>query len=54
MIDRFERQIAFEAEPGDEVRAKALEIADKCPVHRTLASRSAIVTEVRPGVGSRR
>jgi uncharacterized OsmC-like protein/pimeloyl-ACP methyl ester carboxylesterase len=52
MIDRFDRTVTFENDPGDEVRAKALEIADKCPVHRTLESRSAIVTSVQVGSAS--
>lgn len=46
VIDRFDRTICFDTDPGEEVRAKALEIADKCPVHRTLQNRSAIVTTV--------
>lgn len=46
MIDRFDRRIIFAEDPGEEVMAKAVEIAGKCPVHRTLESRSAILTEV--------
>ena len=46
LIDRFDRTIGFETDPGVEVCAKALEIADKCPVHRTLESRPTIVTTV--------
>jgi len=34
--DHFERRIELEAPLDDERRAKLLEIADKCPVHRTL------------------
>ncbi len=30
----------------DDQRAKLLEIADKCPVHRTLESASSIVTRL--------
>ncbi len=45
MIDRFERVLHI---TGDELtdadRAKLLEIADKCPVHRTLEASSSIVT----------
>lgn len=48
LIDRFERLISFESEPGEEVRAKAVEIAGKCPVHRTLENRSTIATTVSP------
>src|SRR3546814_3741569 len=34
--DRFNRHIAFEGALADDRRDKLLEIADKCPVHRTL------------------
>lgn len=44
-IDRFERHITVEGDYSAEDRAKILEIADKCPVHRTLDGRSAIVTK---------
>jgi len=37
-IDRIERAITFEGDLSAEQRAKLLEIADKCPVHRTLKS----------------
>jgi putative redox protein len=47
MIDRFERVVTV---TGDDLtadhRAKLLEIADKCPVHRTLESASSIVTRL--------
>jgi putative redox protein len=46
-IDQFERRITFETDPGPEVTEKIAEIADKCPVHRTLEARSVIVTEVK-------
>ena len=38
MIDRIERVITLEGDLDAEQRAKLLEIADKCPVHRTLKS----------------
>ena len=38
MVDRIERAIAFEGALDDAQRKKLLEIADKCPVHRTLTS----------------
>ena len=44
MIDRIDRSIAFEGELDNEQRAKLLEIADKCPVHRTLTSEIEIRT----------
>ena len=45
-IDRFEREIAIDGAIDAALRAKLLEIADKCPVHRTLESSSAIVTTI--------
>jgi putative redox protein len=45
-VDRFERRITFETDPGPAVTDKIEEIADKCPVHRTLEARSHIVTKV--------
>ena len=38
MIDRIERAITFEGDLDAEQRAELMEIADKCPVHRTLRS----------------
>lgn len=43
-IDRFERRIAIEGDLDAETRARLLEIADRCPVHRTLEAGAAIVT----------
>ena len=37
-IDHIDRAIAFEGDLTAEQRARLLEIADKCPVHRTLKS----------------
>jgi putative redox protein len=37
-LDRIERHITFEGPLDDAQRAKLMEIADKCPVHRTLES----------------
>ena len=37
-IDKIERVVAFEGDLDDATKAKLLEIADKCPVHRTLRS----------------
>jgi putative redox protein len=48
-IDHIERAITFEGDLSAEQRAKLLEIADKCPVHRTLKSEVDIkTTEVAP------
>jgi len=38
MLDRIERTIALAGELTEGQRRKALEIANKCPVHRTLTS----------------
>lgn len=43
-VDRIERVIAMEGQLDAEQRAKLMEIADKCPVHRTLESEISIVT----------
>jgi uncharacterized OsmC-like protein/alpha-beta hydrolase superfamily lysophospholipase len=44
MISRIERTIAMEGDLDAEQRVKLMEIADKCPVHRTLTSEISIVT----------
>ena len=44
MISRIERTIAMEGNLDAEQRRKLMEIADKCPVHRTLTSEIDIVT----------
>ncbi len=43
-IDRFERTIRFGAGTPEEERMRLLEIADRCPVHRTLERGAAVVT----------
>jgi uncharacterized OsmC-like protein/alpha-beta hydrolase superfamily lysophospholipase len=45
-IDRFERVISVEGGVDAATAAKLSEIAGKCPVHRTLEARSAVVTKV--------
>jgi putative redox protein len=44
MLDRIDRAIAMEGNLDAEQRQKLMEIADKCPVHRTLTSEIHIVT----------
>jgi uncharacterized OsmC-like protein/fermentation-respiration switch protein FrsA (DUF1100 family) len=44
MLDRIERAITLEGELDDVQRGRLLEIADKCPVHRTLSSEVEIKT----------
>lgn len=44
MLDQIEREISIEGTLDAEQRKKLMEIADKCPVHRTLHSEIRIVT----------
>ena len=44
MLDQIERVISIEGALDAEQRTKLMEIADKCPVHRTLKSEIRIVT----------
>jgi uncharacterized OsmC-like protein/pimeloyl-ACP methyl ester carboxylesterase len=44
MLDQIDRSIAMEGALDAEQRKKLMEIADKCPVHRTLTSEIHIVT----------
>jgi putative redox protein len=43
-IDHFERHITIEGDIDAETRERLLEIADKCPVHRTLENGSVVHT----------
>jgi uncharacterized OsmC-like protein/pimeloyl-ACP methyl ester carboxylesterase len=45
-IDRIERLITLAGDLDDTTRARLLEIADKCPVHRTLTSEVDIQTDL--------
>jgi len=45
MLDQIERDIAIDGALDAEQRRKLMEIADKCPVHRTLTSEIRIVTK---------
>ena len=47
-IDRIERELDITGDLDDAQRQKLLEIADKCPVHRTLESENLIVTSLKP------
>ncbi|HUF08482.1 MAG TPA: alpha/beta fold hydrolase [Rhodothermales bacterium] len=44
LIDRVEREIEIYGDLDDEQRARLIEIADRCPVHRTLKGDISIVT----------
>ena len=48
MLDQIERVIRIDGELDAEQRKKLMEIADKCPVHRTLTSEIRIVTKEEP------
>ena len=45
-IDRIERRLALDGELDQAQRARLLEIADKCPVHKTLKGEVEILTEL--------
>jgi uncharacterized OsmC-like protein/pimeloyl-ACP methyl ester carboxylesterase len=45
-IDRFERMISVEGGVDAVTAGKLIEIAEKCPVHRTLEARSVVATKV--------
>jgi uncharacterized OsmC-like protein/alpha/beta superfamily hydrolase len=46
-IDRIDREIELTGALDEQTRAKLLEIADKCPVHRTLHSEVQVVTDLK-------
>jgi uncharacterized OsmC-like protein len=41
-IDRIEREIELEGPLDEEQRRRLLEIADKCPVHRTMQTEALV------------
>lgn len=45
-VDHFDRTIRLEGDLSTEQRARLLEIADKCPVHRTLERSSSVTTHL--------
>ncbi|NNJ81295.1 MAG: OsmC family protein [Flavobacteriaceae bacterium] len=45
-IDTFQREIKFEGDLDEKQVARMLEIADKCPVHRTLHSETQVLTKL--------
>lgn len=46
--DRFLRKIAFQGDLDETRRARLMEIADRCPVHRTLTESAVVETESLP------
>lgn len=49
-VDHIERQLELEGPLDDEQRGRLLEIADRCPVHRTLHAEVKVRTSLRPAV----
>jgi putative redox protein len=47
MVDRIEREIELGGSLSEEQRTRLLEIASRCPVHRTLTSEIDIRTRLR-------
>jgi len=47
MLDHIEREIELVGGLSEEQRARLLEMADKCPVHRTLTSKIVIDTRIK-------
>jgi uncharacterized OsmC-like protein len=45
-VDRIERALDFDGQLSTDQRRRLLEIAEKCPVHRTLTSKIHIVTRL--------
>ena len=46
MLDRIEREISLEGELTEDQRGRLHEIAERCPVHRTLTSEIDIRTRL--------
>jgi len=47
-LDRIDREITLDGDLDDEQRARLMEIADRCPVHRTLVSEISIRSRLVP------
>jgi putative redox protein len=45
-LDRIERELVLTGPLDGDQRARLMEIADKCPVHRTLTSEISIVSRL--------
>ena len=46
MLDRIEAELALDGQLTDDQKAKLFEIANRCPVHRTLTSEVNIQTRL--------
>jgi putative redox protein len=49
LLDHVDRELEFSGPLSDEQRARLLDIANKCPVHRTLASEIVVQTRMAGG-----
>ena len=47
-IDEISRVLQFKGDLSDEQKDRLLEIADKCPVHRTLTGQLKFTSELKP------
>jgi len=47
-IDVFQREIEINGSLSEQQKDRLLEIANKCPVHKTLEASSKIITQLRP------
>ena len=47
MVDQIEREVELEGPLTEEQKLRLVEIADRCPVHRTLVNEIKIVTALR-------
>ncbi len=45
-IDRFQREIALQCDLSDAQKERLMQIADRCPVHRTLQSENVVETRL--------
>ncbi len=50
-IDRFERRIFIEGDVDPAIQDRLVDIANKCPVHRTLEASSVVVTKIGEDAG---
>ena len=49
LLDHIDRELEFSGALSDEQRARLVDIANKCPVHRTLVSEIVIQTRMAGG-----
>ena len=52
-IDRFERELVIEGALDEAQRQRLVEIADRCPVHKTLEKSSVVVTNLKDMAAAR-